>query len=415
MKKTTNFLLTGMLGMAVLLGACSKDKNTADGSGTGNPDPGKLTRSKYVFVYTGKGDNAATYIVGADDITKGGISSTKNGVEVDAYSFVVQNNTVFAQAYNEQGPVTPYRIYDDGKIGVAGRTVTTFRTGVYGKVNNDSWVGGGDPRSSGVGELFRFDAVNLQLAGRTTTDLKKITGTGFNAVWTGLFQVNNKLYMPYYKFKHTPGGRVYEGEYGSLDSTWVAVFSYPELKYEKTIGDDRTGFIGDWSSQQGVQQIENGDVYAWSTAMGNGEQRRSARPSGIVRIKKGAEQFDKSYFFNIEAATGAKISRGEYIGNGKFLMSVYTVPKENEGKVKMIIADVFNNKVTEVKGIPSHDAVRFKMVVYAESDGKTIDYVMQDDSGEYYVYVINGETATATRGLHIEGAEVVTAFSKLKY
>ncbi|MBB5623141.1 hypothetical protein HDE69_004224 [Pedobacter cryoconitis] len=410
MKKTTNFLITGMLGMAVLLGACSKDK-TPDAP----VDPGKPGRSKYVFVYTGKGDGAATYIVSTDDITKGGVSSTNNGVEVDAWSFIVQNNTVFAQAYNEQGLVRPFRLNEQGKIFEAGRAVTTFRTGVSGKVGNDFWVGGGDPRSSGVGELYRFDAINLQLSGRSTTDLKKITGTGFNAVWTGLFEVDNKIYLPYYKFKHTPGGRVYEGEYGSLDSTWVAVFSYPELKYEKTISDDRTGFIGDWSSQQGLKQIENGDTYAWSTASGDGEQRTSTKPSGIVRIKKGAEQFDKSYFFNVEAAVGSKICRGEYIGKGKFLMAVYTDAKATGGKIKMIIADVFNNTVTPVPGVPVHEFGGFKLIVYAEPDGKTINYVMEDSAGEYYVYIINADNGTVTRGVHIEGAAGVTAISKLTY
>ncbi|WP_082035978.1 DUF4374 domain-containing protein [Pedobacter lusitanus] len=411
MKKTTNFLITGILGMSVLLGACSKNNS----ENPGPVDPVKPVRSKYVFVYTGKGEAAATYIVSTDDITKGGVSSVNNGVEVDAWSFIVQNNTVFAQAYNEQGLVRPFRLNEQGKVVEAGRSVTTFRTGVSGKVGKDFWIGGGDPRSSGIGELYRFDAVNLQISGRSTTDLNKITGTGFNAVWTGLFEVGNKIYLPYYKFKHTPGGRVYEGEYGSLDSTWVAVFSYPELKYEKTIGDDRTGFIGDWSSQQGMHQIENGDTYAWSTAMGDGEHRKSAKPSGIVRIKKGAEQFDKSYFFNIEGATGSKISRGEYIGNGKFLMAVYTNAGATGGKIKMIIADVFNNKVTPVTGVPVHEFGGFKLIVYAEQDGKTINYVMQDDAGEYYVYIINADSGTATRGVHIEGADGVTAISKLNY
>ncbi|MGY0039565.1 DUF4374 domain-containing protein [Pedobacter sp. NJ-S-72] len=414
MKKTTNFLITGMLGMGILLGACSK--NTVETPGPVVPvDPAKPVRSKYVFVYTGKGAAAATYIVSTDDITKGGVSSTNNGVEVDAWSFIVQNNTVFAQAYNEQGLVRPFRINEQGKVVEAGRSVTTFRTGVSGKVGKDFWVGGGDPRSSGIGELYRFDAVNLQIAGRSTTDLNKITGTGFNAVWTGLFEVDNKIYLPYYKFKHTPGGRVYEGEYGSLDSTWVAVFSYPELKYEKTIGDDRTGFIGDWSSQQGVQQIENGDTYAWSTASGDGEHRKSAKPSGIVRIKKGAGQFDKSYFFNIEAAAGSKICRGEYIGKGKFLLAVYANAGATGGKIKMIIADVFNNTITPVSGVPVHEFGGFKLIVYAEQDGKTINYAMQDDAGEYYVYIINADTGAATRGVHIEGAESVTAISKLTY
>eukprot|EP01133_Synstelium_polycarpum_P002800 gene2800-3222_t len=422
MKTTVKMLTAGMLGSALLFAACKKNDSEGEkvNPGTGVVDTTKLLRSKYVFVYSGTGStgNAGTYIVTADDVTKGSISSTNNGVETDAYSFIVQNNKVFGQAYTNQGPVTPYQIYkDNGQIGVVGRTVTTFRTGVYGTVNKDAWVGGSDPRTSGVGELFLFDAVNLKLNGRSTTDLKAITGTGENAVWTGLFQVDNKLYMPYYKYKPKANGAPWEGNYGSLDSTWVAVFSYPGLKYEKTIGDDRTGFIGNWFSMQGLHQIENGDVYAWATA-GEINDVKSKKPSGIIRIKKGTEQFDKSYFFDVEKKTGTKIARGEYVANGKFLMALYATDAKGDvsgGRTKMAIMDVFNQTVTYVTGIPEHNQPDFRMQVYNEGDGKTINYVMEDDNGQFYVYVVDASTATAKRGLHIVGASGVTSISKLKY
>jgi hypothetical protein len=418
MKKTVMLLMTGILGIVVLMSACKKDKDNANTGTPGTIDTSGLKNSKYVFVYRGTGTGAGTYIITADDVTQGKISSTNNGAETDAYSFIVQNNTLFAQAYAEQGPVTPFRIYkDNGQAGVVGRTVNTFRTGVYGTVNNDAWVGGSDPRGSGVGELFIFDAVNLKLSGKSTTDMQAVTGTGENAVWTGLFQVDNKLYMPYYKFKPGTGGNIWEGDYGSLDSSWVAVFSYPALKFEKTIGDDRTGFIGNWFSMQGLKQIENGDVYAWATA-GEINKVKSKKPSGIIRIKKGTEQFDKSYFFNVEAKAKTKIARGEYIANGKFLFSLYTTDANGDvsgGRIKMVIADVFKETITDVQGIPEHDQASFKMQVYYEGDGKTIDYVMKDDNGQFYVYVINAETAVAKKGLHIEGASNVTSISRLKY
>ncbi|WP_160717446.1 DUF4374 domain-containing protein [Chitinophaga solisilvae] len=417
MKKTVTLLLSGVIGSMVMMSACSKSSKDEAPTG-GKVDTSGLKRSKYVFVYTGQGTAAGTYIVTADDVTKGSISSTNNGVETDAYSFIIQNNTIFAQVYGAQGPVTPYRIYsDNGQVGVVGRVVNTFRTGVYGTVNSDFWVGGSDPRGNGVGELFLFDAVNLRLAGKSTTDLKQITGTGDNAVWTGVFQVDNKLYMPFYKFKPGANGSPWDGQYGSLDSSWVAVFSYPGLKFEKVIGDDRTSFIGNWFGMHGLRQIENGDVYAWSTA-GAINGVKSKKPSGIVRIKKGTEQFDKSYFFNVEEKIKSKIARGEYIANGKFLLSVYNGVAEDNvsgGRIRMVIADVINQTITEVKGIPEHDQASFRMQVFYEGDGKTIDYVMEDDNKQFYVYVINAETATAVRGLHIQGASNVTSIARLKY
>ncbi len=418
MKTTFKILLSGALFSMLLLNGCSKSDDPATPDTTEDTD--SLKNSKYVFVYSGAASGVAgTYIITADDVSQGTVSSTNNGVETDAYSFIVQNNKVFAQAYTDQGPVTPFGMYADGKMGIAGRVVTTFRTGVYGTMNNDTWIGGGDPRRDGVGTLFRFDAVNLLVAGRSTTDMKAITQTGANAVWTGLFQVDNKIYMPYFKYFPPVSATApfTQGRYGSLDSTWVAVFSYPELKYEKTISDDRTGYVGNWFSMQGLKQIENGDVYTWSTAPEiNGI--KSNKPSGIVRIKKGTEVFDKSYFFNMEEVAKVKIARGAYIANGKFLMALYagvTTGDISGGRVKMAIVDVNNKTVNYIDGIPEHNQPTFKLNTYYEGDGKTIDYVFKDDSGQFYVYVINAETATAKKGLHLEGATDITSISKLKY
>jgi len=417
MKTTFKILCTGSLLSMLLFSACSKSDSEPSVDGT---DGATLKNAKYVFVYTAATAGVSgTYIITADDVNQGSVSSTNNGVESDAYSFILQNNKVFAQAYTDQGPVTPFGLNAEGKVVKAGNVVTTFRTGVYGTVNDDAWIGGGDPRRNGVGELFRFDAKNLLLAGKSTTDMKAITQTGANAVWTGLFQVDNKIYMPY--FKYTPPASATapftQGVYGSLDSTWVAVFSYPEMKYEKTISDDRTGYVGNWFSMQGLKQIENGDVYTWSTAPEiNGV--KSTKPSGIVRIKKGTEVFDKSYFFNMEEIAGVKIARGAYIANGKFLMALYagvTTGDIQGGRVKMAIVDVNAKTVTYVSGIPEHNQPLFKLNTYYEEDGKTIDYVFKDDNGQNYVYVINAETATAKKGLYLEGATDITAISKLKY
>ncbi|MCW3465310.1 DUF4374 domain-containing protein [Chitinophaga nivalis] len=415
MKKTVLKLMTGVFGTVILMSACKKDNDTQ----TEPPvTPGK-DRSKYVFVYSGKGaaGNAGTYIVTANDISQGEISATGNGVEVEAYSFIVTNNTLFAQAYTNQGPVTPFRLNEEGKIVEAGRLINTFRTGVYGTVNNNAWVGGGDPRQSGLGELFLYDAVKLQVTAKSSIDLKAITGTGENAVWTGLFQVDNKLYVPYYKFKPVEGGAPWMGKYGSLDSTWIAVLSYPELKYEKTIADGRSGFVGNWFGMQGLHQVENGDVYTWSTA-GEINDIKSKNHSGVLRIKKGTTEFDQSYFFDMEKRVGVKIARAEYISKGKFLMSLYagaTTGDVSGGRVRLAIVDVFNQTVNYVQGAPEHAQPDFKMQVYNERDGKTINYVMEEDGGEFYVYVIDAETATAKRGLHIKGAEGVTSISKLTY
>ena len=120
----------------------------------------------------------------------------------------------------------------------------------------------------------------------------------------------------------------------------------------------------------------------------------------------------------MEEVAHAKIARGAYIANGKFLMALYagaTTGDISGGRVKMAIVDVNSKTVKYVDGIPEHNQPLFKLNTYYEGDGKTIDYVFKDDSGQFYVYVINAETATSKKGLHLEGATDVTAISKIKY
>lgn len=415
MKKTVNYLLMSALMAGTLLASSCSKKNEATVD-TGTSDTGK---SKFVFVVftDGSGGEASRYIVTADDVQSGTVSTKGNGVETDAYSFIQQNNKLFGIVYAAQGPTTPFKLNEKGELVRAGASVNTEMTGVYSAVNKNEYVGGSVNRSlsSPIATLYRFDAENLKIAGRNTVDLSKITGTDEMAVWTGITQVDNKLFAPVY---YTPGVTGLSTKY--VDSTWIAVFDYPSLQYKKMIRDGRTGFIGNWFGMQGVKQIENGDVYAWSTAGGSGTLK-STKPSAVLRIKKGTEEFDQSYFFNVEALTKTKIARGEYIKDGKFLMTLYATNEiggVSGGRVKLAIVDVINKTVNYVSGVPEHAQMSYNMKVYADEDGKTAYYVLKEDAangGEHYLYIIDVASATAKRGIKFQGIADVTSITKLKY
>ena len=415
MKKTMNYFMSSALMLGVLLiSSCSK--NEADVVDTGTTDTGK---SKFVFVVfsDGSGGEASRYIVSANDVTTGNLSIKGNGIETDAYSFIKQNNKLFGIVYAAQGPTTPFKLNADGELVKAGPTVNSEMTGVYGTVNKNEYVGGSVTRSlsSPTATLYRFDAENLLIAGRNTVDLSKITGTDEMAVWSSITQVDNKLFASVY---YTPGVSGQSTKY--VDSAWIAVFDYPSLQYKKMIRDGRTGFIGNWFGMQGVKQIENGDVYAWSTAGGSGALK-STKPSAIIRIKKGAEEFDQSYFFNVEALTKTKIARGEYIKEGKFLMTLYAtdeVGSVSGGRVKLAIVDVINKTVNYISGVPEHAQMAYNMKAYVEDDGKTAYYVLKEDAangGEHYLYLIDVATATAKKGIKFQGIADVTSITKLTY
>lgn len=413
MRTTTKYFLTAVSIVGILaMGACSSD-NDSEKIEEVSGDTGK---SKFVFVVftDGSGGEAGRYIVTTDDVTTGSISTAGNGIETEAYSFIRQNNKLFGIVYAAQGPTTPFGLNAEGKLAQSSASVNTEMTGVYGTVNDNEYVGGSVNRSkeSSIATLYRFDANNPKVLGRNTVDLAKITGQEEMAVWNGITQVDNKLFAP---LTYTPGVTGQTTKY--VDSTWIAVFDYPSLAFKKIIRDGRTGPIGNWFGMQGVKQIEDGDTYAWSTAGGTATLK-SKNPSAIIRIKKGQEEFDKSYFFNVEQATGTKIARGEHIKGSKFLMTLYAtneVGGVSGGRVKLAIVDVVAKTVQYVTGVPEHAQMSYNMKVYAEEDGKTVYYVMKEDAGEHYLYVVDVATGTGKKGIKFQGIADVTSITKLKY
>jgi hypothetical protein len=406
-----NRVLLSILSLGLLcMTACSDDKDDQ----TTGPDPVSTSRSRYVFVAysVGSSGESAPYIVASDSVSSGTLTTTGGGVETDAYSFIVQNNTLYAMVYGGQGPITPYKLNEKGEIAKAGNTVNAVTAGIYGAVNSDAFVGAYVSRvkTDPMANFFRFDARQNILGGSSSVDLTKITGNDEMATFAGVFQVENELYLPYYC---TPGETGKTTKY--LDSTYIAVLSYPEMVFKKVIRDGRTGTIGNWFGMQGIQRTETGDVYAWSTARG------SKNPSAIVRITKGTQVFDQSYFFNAEQKSGGlKISRGDYVANGKFLMSFYTAGNVSAngitgGRVKLAIADVVNQTLTWVDGVPEHATLSYKHKTYNEGDGKTIHYVLKDDAGKFSVYTINAATAKGKQGLKFDNVSDVTTITKLTY
>lgn len=396
----------GLAGMT--LASCSE----SDDPGSGDPPGEDISRYVFQVASVGSGEETATYIVPVEDISGGSVSTTGTGTETDGYSFINQNNMIFGLVWGGQGPITPYKLNDEGKVVETGATVNAVVALTYGTVNDDSFVFTSltSSKENPIATIMRYDTEKMILGERSTFDVSKITGTDEIAVLSGIFQVDDKLYAPFYC---TPGVSGQTTKY--KDSTWVAVFSYPELEFEKVIRDGRTGQSGFWFCQKSLQQVEDGDVYLWSGAFS------SNNPSAFVRIKQGAGAFDPSYFFDVEAKTGGrKIVRGAYITGGKFLVAVEetpgSVPPERDGggpaRVKLAIADVYDQSVTYVTGAPAYEAPWYDFPVYYEGDGRTVQFVLRESPERYAVYTIDANAATATRGLEIIGSNVAS-ISKL--
>lgn len=408
MKKSTTLALLSALAFSAF--SCSSDSENSGSTGGGS-DTGK---TKYIITATTGAAGIADYLLTADDVSTGTITTTGNGLEQDGtyrYYITAQNN-FFSLLYGQGNPgaVTTYNLNSEGKL-VKKSDFQAETVHVFAAVNKDILTIKVPRSGASIASMYKIDAEKSLITGEAQQDTKVLAKNGERAFFTWATQVGDKVYMPYMSIK---GDGV--DNFGTVnpDSTWVAVYNYPELKLEKVIKDNRTSYLGAYFTN-GLFQDENGDAYGFSGAIATSNAvLTSTKPSAVVKIKKGTTEFDKTYFFNVQEKSGGyKISSSSYISKGKFLLLMYGNVGKNNGAVKMAIADVYNQTFTWVTNGPAVlTSVTSRYNISSEDGSSAIVGINTPDGN--WIYYINGTTAVATKGMKVEGGQI-TAIQKLKY
>lgn len=404
-----------MLASLLLLGACNKkDKDPGtpgDGSGT-----------KYIISATPLGTTGvADYLLTADDLTAGTLSTLGNGIEQDgSYRYYLTNkNKFFSLLYGQGNPgaVTTYGLDKNGTLS----KISNFQSEtvqVQAVANDDIFMvkvpRSGQPNAN----WYRLDADKVEIVAEGVIDIVALAANGERAHFTGATVSGGKMYLPYMSIK---GARIADGDNiwnsNSLDTSFIAVYSYPGMVFEKLIKDHRTGFIGAYFAN-GLTALEDGDLYAFS---GAGQQyadkgkQYAAGPSAVLRIKKGADAFDPAYFFDVQNASGGhRIAFQNYIGHGRFLVGMYGKAVEFDGGTRLAVVDVTGKTFNWVTGLPEVISSVSSLKTLVSEDKNNIFIGVNTAANENYIYAINGATAKAERGLKVEGG-VITSVASLTY
>lgn len=412
--KITNKLVILATASLAILSACDKKTSYVE------PDPVSEDTTKTKFIVTVTPANTtgvADYILETDSLSEGTLSIVGNGLEQDGTYryYVTHKNKFFSMLYGQGNPgaVTTYGLNSSGKLtkisNFQSETVQAFAP------MKDDIVLIKTPRSgtNETANFFRVNADRQEIVGTADHNIVRMAGNGERAHFTWATQFGDKLLAPYMSIRGLS-----TDAFGTSfpDSTWVAVFSYPDLKLEKIIRDNRTSFIGSYMND-GLAVDEKGDVYAFSPAnyVENSVQK-STKPSAIVRINKGTTEFDKTYFFNVQEKSGGHhIANQTYIGNGKILLNMYGAAGTvvNNTTRKLALVNVYTQTFTWVTGLPNF-VTSFTNRYNITSDDKKTGYLGVNTPDGNYVYGINSETGVAKRGLKVVGGNI-TAIQKLKY
>lgn len=403
----------GILVCLILSLSCEKEDNPLE-----NPDPEPAGGSKYIIAATPvASEGVADYLLTADDLSSGVISTAGNGVEQDGTYryYVAHNNKFFSMLYGQGNPgaVTTYQLNAEGEL----EKLSDFQSETvhaFAPVNDDILlVKISRNAEAPFAYWYQMDTEELEFVNEGQIDTKELANNGELAFFSWITQMGDKVLMPYFSIKACCND-VFGTQYP--DSAWIAVYEYPGMELEKIITDDRTSFVGRYFVS-GLTVDEKGDAYAISSsvAANNGEMVGS-KPSAVTRILAGTTEFDPDYYFNVEEASGGYyITTGTYAGHGKFVVNMQSVEEKapyDTGK-KYAILDVYQKTLTWVTGMPAEDAITSTTFRnnYTSEDGKTVYVGVTTDEGSY-VYVIDVDSATGTRGLKVEGG-VITSISNL--
>jgi hypothetical protein len=407
MKTNRNYLLASMVAMVISLISCETTPTVEE-------PPVVAAESRYIIASTPlASDGVADYLLTAESLTEGTVSTLGNGVEQDGTYryYVTHNNKFFSMLYGQGNPgaVTTYELDANGSL-VKKSDFQSETVQAFGPMDDDIVMvkisRGNEPMAS----WYRLDTEQLQIVDDGQWNQEEIANNGERAFFSWVTQVGDKLFAPYFSIKaccNDTFGTSYP------DSAYIAVFDYPSMELNTVIKDNRTSFIGRYFLS-GLEVDEQGDAYAFSSsiATSNGEMT-STLPSAITRIKKDELAFDESYYFNVEElADDYYITAKTYAGNGKFIV----IMREEKGAYsvgnRFGIADVYNKTFTWVTGAPTEEEiVGVTINNYSIQNGKA--YIGITTETGSWVYEFDAIAATATQGLKVEGGRI-TAISHLE-
>jgi len=405
----------GLLIATLTLAACgSSDSNEKEKEVIVPPvavEPGPFT-----FAFKTTGDKEPEYLVTQDSITTEALTADDKGIEQQGWNyFFPVGNTLFTVGY-ENNEATSYKVDSNNEVVKLSSFEFTNTLEMFAAVDDKFLLATDAPRDGNHTQrtLYSVDAETGLVTSKVNYTIHDVdTGTkgeGTVGYPTALVVRGDLLFLSFHKMDDA-------GSWGTpeADSAFVAIYDYPLAEGaapKAIIADDRTSNIG-VNGNIGLIKTDNGDLYSMSNgSTAAGFTPASTKPSAILRINNNEEVFDANYFFDIEAATdGGKIFWFDYVGDNKAIARIITDDTDaaswgaytkNQINHKLVIIDLVAQTITDVAGVPLHHKRWTSPVEII--DGKV--YVSIETADDAFVYEVDIDSATATKGVEIKGKTI---------
>jgi len=196
-------------------------------------------------------------------------------------------------------------------------------------------------------------------------------------------------------------------DYITSDTMYVSALSYPEMKLLKTDKDVRSTYPGGINTIQSYSFIDGNNDSYFMTCPGIALGNRPEIPTGIFRIRSGASEIDKTYFFNISTS---KINNHAYgmwpLGNGKVI--VRSERKDlfkglgdhySTAHFEFYVLDLKSKDVTRLN-LPLDKGTRRECVLV---EGDTAYIAVNANKAGNFIWIYDIKTGSLKKGLQLGG------------
>ena len=414
-----------------LFTACSSDDSAESTNGeTGGIATGAATSGH--FFLDAAADDGTEYILQNTSVTDGDLNISSNIKELPTspYTWVFKDSYAVGVSYQQQYAGLCYcvKLTDETKpFEQIGQFQVNDRFTTYGFIDDMfvTSVSGqtrGDRTDIAIFDFWSLDDSGVKLfrsKSRYTTD---IAGEGQQATFSGIVDNGDGTFLTaMIKSDHKDdGSNAQGGSIGTVkypDSCWVVKMD-TALNIKAVYGDNRISYAcGQFRSQtlNSIYKADDGNVYVFS----NSYESTTTLPAGALRIKKGADGFDKDYYFNIQSELGGyKFRRVWPITGSKFLLELYDdkTPTSTGAARHYAVIDMETKSHVDVTGLPDKLNITSGQTtgdVPMVHDGKIFIPITQR-GGYAALYNVDPNTGVATKGITVTGAATIRSVGYLK-
>ncbi|UII29629.1 DUF4374 domain-containing protein [Fulvivirga ulvae] len=402
-----NSLILSALGLTLLFTSCSDDDSSVTPVASG-----------YVMsLRTEDADEeSADYYITVDDLMTGEISAEGQGVELVGWNYNGHfGDTYFAFGY-DLNECIGYKMINNQLV-EQGKFVFE-RFDVMSAIDDESFLAIGAPWGGGSYDcqLQVVDVAEIAITKNVKHPIYESFDNGdqLNAWPTGAYVDGDKLFVAFYPLNGT------SWETPNTDTAYVSVYSYPEIEYIKTIKDSRTAPIGYYGASPSILEDESGNHFTLSVSSKAAGYTQATKPSGVLKINAGEDEFDADYFFNVEES-GYKVLSATYVGNGLAVARVISLQMDEAAGAQsqwaafseitpilnVAVLDLNKETVTIVEDVPLHGGQY--QTPYLVENGKV--YISVNTGTEAHIYQVDAASGSATKGAKLIGNQFQALFS----